>query len=130
MKTRTEVDEKEKPAKTTAKKRPNSKSEFAFSNSTKTKHVIQRRFWFCFLPCLPTVCVTCAGVGRRSRPARKMIRRRKLPGMCAESPASGARFVGRLSIKSYVSIFTFLISVGNEDACWREQSRYCFRGTK
>ena len=34
------------------------------------------------------------GRGRRSRPARKMIRRRKLPGMCAESPASGARFVG------------------------------------
>ena len=35
------------------------------------------------------------GRGRRSRPARKMIRRRKLLGMCAESPASGARFVGR-----------------------------------
>ena len=35
------------------------------------------------------------GRGRRSRPARKMIRRGKLPGMCAESPASGARFVGQ-----------------------------------
>jgi len=34
------------------------------------------------------------GRGRRSRPARKMLRRRKLPGMCADSPASGARFVG------------------------------------
>ncbi len=34
------------------------------------------------------------GGGRRSRPARKMIRRVKLFGMCAESPASGARFVG------------------------------------
>ena len=29
------------------------------------------------------------------RPTRKMKRRRKLLGMCAESPASGARFVGR-----------------------------------
>jgi hypothetical protein len=38
------------------------------------------------------------GQGRRSRPARKMIRRRKLLGMCAESPASGARFVGRIFI--------------------------------
>jgi hypothetical protein len=35
------------------------------------------------------------GRGRRSRPARKMTRRRKLLGMCAESPASGARFVGQ-----------------------------------
>ena len=33
--------------------------------------------------------------GRRSRPARKMTRRRKLPEIAAESPASGARFVGR-----------------------------------
>jgi len=38
------------------------------------------------------------GRGRRSRPTRKMIRRRKLLGMCAESPASGARFVGRFFI--------------------------------
>ena len=36
------------------------------------------------------------GRGRRSRPARKMKRRRKLLGMCADSPASGARFVGTL----------------------------------
>jgi len=33
------------------------------------------------------------GRGRRSRPTRKMIRRVKMLGMCAESPASGARFV-------------------------------------
>ena len=33
------------------------------------------------------------GRGRRSRPARKRLRRRKLLEMCAESPASGARFV-------------------------------------
>jgi len=36
------------------------------------------------------------GGGRRSRPTRKMIRRVKLLEMCAESPASGARFVGWL----------------------------------
>ncbi len=35
------------------------------------------------------------GSGRRSRPTRKMIRRVKLPEIAAESPASGARFVGR-----------------------------------
>jgi len=34
------------------------------------------------------------GQGRRSRPARKRLRRVKLLEMCAESPASGARFVG------------------------------------
>jgi hypothetical protein len=33
------------------------------------------------------------GRGRRSRPARKMLRRRKMLEMCADSPASGARFV-------------------------------------
>jgi len=36
------------------------------------------------------------GWGRRSRPTRKMLRRRKLLEICAESPASGARFVGQL----------------------------------
>ena len=35
------------------------------------------------------------GRGRRSRPTRKMIRRVKLPEIAAESPASGARFVGQ-----------------------------------
>ncbi len=35
------------------------------------------------------------GRGRRSRPARKMIRRRKMLENAAESPASGARYVGR-----------------------------------
>ena len=35
------------------------------------------------------------GQGRRSRPTGKMIRRVKLLGICAESPASGARFVRR-----------------------------------
>jgi hypothetical protein len=33
------------------------------------------------------------GWGRRSRPTGKMKRRRKLLEICAESPASGARFV-------------------------------------
>ena len=35
------------------------------------------------------------GRGRRSRPARKMLRRRKLLEIAAESPASGVRSVGR-----------------------------------
>ena len=38
------------------------------------------------------------GRGRRSRPTGKMIRRRKLPEIAAESPASGARFVGQFFI--------------------------------
>ena len=36
--------------------------------------------------------------GRRSRPARKRLRRRKRLGMCAESPASGARLVRWLRV--------------------------------
>jgi hypothetical protein len=35
------------------------------------------------------------GRGRRSRPTRKRLRRRKLLEIAAESPASGARFVGQ-----------------------------------
>ena len=35
------------------------------------------------------------GRGRRSRPTGKMLRRVKLLEMCADSPASGARFVGQ-----------------------------------
>ena len=38
------------------------------------------------------------GRGRRSRPTGKMIRRRKLLEICAESPASGARFVRRFCV--------------------------------
>ena len=38
------------------------------------------------------------GWGRRSRPARKMLRRVKLLEIAAESPASGARFVSRVFI--------------------------------
>ncbi len=37
------------------------------------------------------------GRGRRSRPTGKVVRRRKLLEMCAESPASGARFVRRFT---------------------------------
>jgi len=40
------------------------------------------------------------GRGRRSRPARKMKRRRKLLEIAAESPASGARFVGRMGLEA------------------------------
>ena len=48
------------------------------------------------------------GQGRRSRPARKMLRRVKLPEMCAESPASGARFVGRSVAIAHVFLFEVL----------------------
>ena len=44
------------------------------------------------------IALPALGRGRRSRPARKMTRRRKLPEICAESPASGARFVRRFFI--------------------------------
>jgi hypothetical protein len=40
------------------------------------------------------------GRGWRSRPARKRLRRRKLPEIAAESPASGARFVGRVVLEA------------------------------
>ena len=40
------------------------------------------------------------GRGRRNRPTRKMLRRRKLPEIAADSPASGARFVGRFLQKA------------------------------
>ncbi len=46
------------------------------------------------------------GRGRRSRPARKMLRRRKLLEICAESPASGARFVRQPSPKYLLSYFS------------------------
>ena len=45
------------------------------------------------------IALPALGWGRRSRPARKMLRRVKLLGMCAESPASGARFVRHDFIK-------------------------------
>ena len=44
------------------------------------------------------------GRGRRSRPTRKKIRRRKLLEIAAESPASGARFVGRGMPKTVFAI--------------------------
>jgi hypothetical protein len=50
------------------------------------------------------------GWGRRSRPTGKMIRRRKLLGICAESPASGARFVGTLLTLRLVYVETGFIS--------------------
>ena len=39
------------------------------------------------------IALPALGRGRRSRPIGKMLRRRKLPEIAAESPASGARFV-------------------------------------
>ena len=54
------------------------------------------------------------GQGRRSRPARKMIRRGKLLGMCAESPASGARFV---SLRFFEVTFAIIINSWFIDSC-------------
>ena len=61
-------------------------------------HEVYRYFYFVafFIPLQGTAqrfALPALGRGRRSRPARKMKRRVKLLGMCAESPASGARFV-------------------------------------
>jgi len=57
------------------------------------------------------------GRGRRSRPTRKRLRRRKLPEIAAESPASGARFVRRRcngvyhsNIKEKISIIRSRVS--------------------
>jgi len=38
--------------------------------------------------------IPALGRGRRSRPTGKMVRRRKMLEIAADSPASGARFVG------------------------------------
>ena len=45
------------------------------------------------MPAAERFALPALGRGRRSRPARKMIRRVKLLEIAAESPASGARFV-------------------------------------
>ncbi len=50
------------------------------------------------------------GRGRRSLPARKMIRRVKLLGMCAESPASGARFVRRVFFYGFLLLYVASLS--------------------
>ncbi len=51
------------------------------------------------------------GRGQRSRPARKMTRRRKLLGICAESPASGARCVRQFSGHSSTLYFSKSFSI-------------------
>jgi len=63
------------------------------------------------------------GRGRLRRPARKMIQRRKLLEIAADSPASGARFVGHVlftrtwclrQVSIYVSIINFIhLSIRN-----------------
>jgi len=53
-------------------------------------------FTVCYpVPAAQRFALPALGRGRRSRPTRKRLRRRKLLEMCAESPASGARFVRR-----------------------------------
>jgi len=53
-------------------------------------------FTVCYpVPAAQRFALPALGRGRRSRPTRKMIRRRKLLEICTDSPASGARFVGQ-----------------------------------
>ena len=54
------------------------------------------------------------GQGRRSRPARKMLRRRKLIEIRTESPASGARFVGRACYRNYEIDYSRKIKRGHD----------------
>jgi len=51
-------------------------------------------FAFALCSAFQRFALPALGRGRRSRPARKRTRRRKMPEIAAESPASGARFVG------------------------------------
>ncbi len=88
----------ENQTQTKLKKNATAKKWIWFSElNDKTNLANQRRFCICSLA-LPANGLRYLrwGGGRRSRPTRKMIRRVKLLGMCAESPASGAGFVGRL----------------------------------
>ena len=64
------------------------------------------------------IALPALGQGRRSRPARKMIRRRKLLGMCAESPASGARFVGRQLFTRFFANKKYIIAGANPQRHW------------
>ena len=85
------MNQKEKPAETTAKKMTEPKVNFLFEpNKTCDSQTVLHLL---FSVSQPTVCVTCAGAGTAKPSKWKMIRRVKLLGMCAESPASGARFV-------------------------------------
>ena len=49
------------------------------------------------------IALPALGRGRRSRPTGKMKRRVKMPEICAESPASGARFVGQPLFYTHLS---------------------------
>ena len=61
-----------------------------------TKQIFQKQFFYFFRASAQRFALPALGRGRRSRPTRKMIRRVKLLEIAAESPASGARFVGRI----------------------------------
>jgi len=71
------------------------KNDFELLNST-TKPNLRFKDDFVFTLGLPNgLRYPRWGGGRRSRPTGKMLRRRKLLEIAAESPASGARFVGK-----------------------------------
>ncbi len=54
------------------------------------------------------------GWGRRSRPTGKMLRCRKLIEIRSESPASGARFVGRACYRNYDFDYSLKIKRGHD----------------
>jgi hypothetical protein len=91
LKTRTELNEKEKPTKTTAKKRLLPADKLQLLRNL----ILHLPLLLVFSEAPNGLRYLRWGGGRRSRPARKMIRRRKLLEIAAESPASGARFVGQ-----------------------------------
>ena len=70
-------------------------------NQTQTRNKFIKKRVLYFRASAQRFALPALGRGRRSRPTRKMIRRRKMLGMCAESPASGARFVGRFCSKTH-----------------------------
>ena len=63
-----------------------------------------KSFLSLYTPATQRHALPALGRGRRSRPTRKRLRRRKLLEIAAESPASGARFVGTLFVIRLIAI--------------------------
>jgi len=75
-------------------KMPPLKTNLNFWANFKTNIVIQRWFRFCSWA-TQRFALPALGRAAERRPTGKMLRRRKLLEIAAESPASGARFVGQ-----------------------------------
>ena len=86
---------------------------------------VQKRMWtfFDYLSIMrrPTVCVTCAGRGRRSRPTGKMLRRRKLL-----DAKRAARPTGSPQRQVYAARFVFGLRHFTREYLYAEVSRYFF----